>query len=151
MVEFQPSNKIIQAREGEQLSAVAVKAGVEINYKCRKGECGTCQVKIDNKWVKACQTTVTPPSTGDVLFVNVKPATEEAKKKPSKFFTPASFIEGVINNGAGVIGFVTEALKVDDEFQARMEREKRLKEKIAEKKRQGGANSNGNQNSENLA
>jgi hypothetical protein len=56
------------------------------------------------------------------------------KKKPSKFFSPASFVEGIVNNGVGVFGFVSEALKADDEFQKRMEKEKALAAKVAAEK-----------------
>lgn len=127
---------MIQAQEGENISDVAEKAGVKINYKCRKGECGTCQVKIDGKWVKACQSVVTAPSASTVLQICVSPKTVEEtnSKKPSKFFSPASFVEGVINNGLGVVGFVMEAKKVDDSFEQRMAKEKALSEKVAAEK-----------------
>jgi hypothetical protein len=42
-----------------------------IPYKCKKGECGTCDVLIDGKWVHACQTTI--PSM-DQFIVNIRPA-----------------------------------------------------------------------------
>lgn len=136
-VEFQPTNKLIQAFEGESIREVAEKAGVKINYKCRKGECGTCQVKIDGKWVKACQSVVSAPSSSSVLQISVSPKTAEdsaSSKKPSKFFSPASFVEGVINNGLGVVGFVMEAKKVDNSFEQRMAKEKALLEKVAAEK-----------------
>jgi hypothetical protein len=62
--------------------------------------------------------------------VTVKPFKEKAK-----FFSPQSFLDGVINNGLGVVGFITESAKVDGEFNERMEREKKIQEKIEEKKR----------------
>lgn len=52
------SEKLISAEVGAALEEVALTNEVPINYKCRKGECGTCLVNVDNKWVKACQTTV---------------------------------------------------------------------------------------------
>ena len=52
------SEKLISAEVGAALEEVALTSEVPINYKCRKGECGTCLVNVDNKWVKACQTTV---------------------------------------------------------------------------------------------
>ncbi|RYY70019.1 hypothetical protein EON63_23025 [archaeon] len=65
---------------------------------------------------------------------------KEKRKKPSTFFTPASFMEGVVNNGIGVIGFIAEAVGgVDAEFSRRMEREKALAEKVKrEKEKQKG-------------
>lgn len=139
-MEFKPVNKLIQAREGEPIGAVAERAGVTINYKCKKGECGTCQVRIDGKWVKACQAVVSSPASSAILQINTSSkssvASEGATKKPSKFFSPASFVEGIINNGAGVIGFLNEARKVDDAFEQRMAKERALNAKIAEKKNQ---------------
>lgn len=43
---------------GEGLSEVAAKADVFIKYKCKKGECGTCEVMLDGKWIRACQTKI---------------------------------------------------------------------------------------------
>ena len=129
-VEFQPANVFITAKVGDQLSEVAEKANVPINYKCKKGECGTCQVFIAGKWIKTCQTTIPPTVPGTNFAVTVKPFKEKAK-----FFSPQSFLDGVINNGLGVVGFITESAKVDGEFNERMEREKKLQQKIEEKKR----------------
>jgi hypothetical protein len=53
----------------------------------------------------------------------------EEEKKPA-FFSPQSFLDGIVNNGLGVVGFVAEAVNVDDEFKARMEKEKRLAAKV---------------------
>ena len=39
-------------------------------------------------------------------------------------------MEGVVNNGLGVIGFVQTASKADDAFNARMEREAALAAKV---------------------
>lgn len=129
-VEFQPANILYTAKVGDQLSEVAEKANVAINYKCKKGECGTCQVFVEGKWIKTCQTTIPPMEPGKNFAVTVKPFKEKAK-----FFSPQSFLDGVINNGLGVVGFITESVKVDDEFNERMEREKKLQQKIEEKKK----------------
>lgn len=120
-----------------------------------QGECGTCQVQINGKWVKACQTIVPTTPTGVNFAVTVKPAVE---KKKAAFFSPQSFLDGksvqscnshpyfsllnvkfwlvaahvlgVVNNGLGVVGFISEASKVDDEFKERMEREARIAAKV---------------------
>ena len=102
---------VVQASRGEPLGAVAERAGIEIKYKCKKGECGTCEVNIGGKWVKTCQTSVTAPSDGDSLKVNVKTYLQ-VKKKSAEFFSPMSFVEGVVNNGLGVVGFVQKGLQV---------------------------------------
>lgn len=52
-----PADKVISAKIGEPILDVAKKAGVEIPTKCMKGECGTCEVNINGKWVKSCQET----------------------------------------------------------------------------------------------
>ena len=50
------------------LAQVAAQAGQYIKYKCRKGECGTCEVRVDGKWIRTCssqacsQTILTTPS-----------------------------------------------------------------------------------------
>lgn len=100
-IEFQPSNKKITADVGDRFEDVAKRAGVEIQFKCKKGECGTCEIKVDGKWTRTCQLTVPALSKGETLRVLVPPAKAGAKK-PSTFFSPASFLEGVVNNGLGV-------------------------------------------------
>lgn len=40
-------------------------------------------------------------------------------------------MEGVINNGIGVVGFVLTASKVDDEFNKRMEKEAEIAARVA--------------------
>ena len=94
--------------------------------------------------MKACQTTVSPSisTTSTILQINtssksaIKIAEEEAKnkKKSAEFFSPQSFLDGIINNSIGVIGFIKEARKVDDAFEKRMEKEKLLAEKVAAEK-----------------
>lgn len=132
-IEFLPAKVCTQARVGQPLSEVAVAAGIQINYKCKKGECGTCEVNINGKWVKACQETIPSLAQGESLTVTLREA-----KKASKFFSPASFVEGVINNGVGVVGFVTTAAgKADNEYAARIAKEAALAEKVALRKASG--------------
>ena len=126
VIEFLPSKIVANAAIGSSLSDVAMKANVEIQYKCKKGECGTCEVQIGGKWVKACQTTIT---SSDPLSITIRPA----KKKPA-FFSPQSLADGFNNNVLGMVGLVTEGIKVEDEYQARMIREKKLADLVAAKK-----------------
>ena len=119
-VVFMPSNKAITVDIGTPLKDVASAADVTINYKCQKGECGTCQVQVEGKWIKTCQTKVLTD-----MKVTVKPV----KEKPA-FFSPQSLFDGFTNNALGVAGFVLESSKVDDEFKQRMERERILAEKV---------------------
>ena len=131
MIEFLPSKIVTNAAIGSSLSDVAMKANVEIQYKCKKGECGTCEVQIGGKWVKACQTTIT---SADPLSITIRPA----KKKPA-FFSPQSLADGFNNNVLGMVGLVTEGIKVEDEYQARMIREKKLADLVAAKKAEKSA------------
>jgi aerobic-type carbon monoxide dehydrogenase small subunit (CoxS/CutS family) len=105
---------LVQASQGEPISAVAERAGVEIKYKCKKGECGTCEVNIDGKWVKSCQTSVpSAPANGGVLQIKVKAVMTKDKVKPSAtFFSPKSFVDGFTNNAFGVVGFVQKGIAV---------------------------------------
>lgn len=121
-----PSKVTAYAQVGDSLSDVAKNANVEIQYKCKKGECGTCEVNVQGKWIKACQTKIT---SKDSLKITVK----EYKKKPA-FFSPQSLADGFNNNVLGMVGLVTEGIKVDDEYQARMMREKKLADMVAAKK-----------------
>jgi ferredoxin len=136
-VEFLPADVRVNAIVGQPLSEVAEAAGVEILYKCLKGECGTCQVNVNGKWIKACQTVVPSVSRGENFKVTLRPvkkaAVVEEKKKPA-FFSPKSLADGFANNVMGMVGFVQVGAKVDDEFQLRMEREKALADKVAAKK-----------------
>ena len=118
---------------GAALSDVAKNANVEIQYKCKKGECGTCEVNIGGKWVKACQTTIT---STDALQITIRPV---VKKKPA-FFSPQSLADGFNNNVLGMVGLVTEGVKVEDEYQARMIREKKIADMVAAKKAEKEAN-----------
>ena len=54
-VEFLPSKTIVKAYLGQNLGLIAKAAKIDIKYKCKKGECGTCTVNFNGKLVKACQ------------------------------------------------------------------------------------------------
>jgi ferredoxin len=102
-IDFQPANKRVSADVGSRFQDIAKAEGIDVQYKCKKGECGTCEIKVDGKWMKACQLTVPALAKGDILRVSIPPAKEKAPSKtPAKFFSPASFVEGVVNNGLGV-------------------------------------------------
>lgn len=57
-IEFLPAKKIVKALPGQRLSLVAKAAGVDIKYKCSKGDCGTCAVNFNGVPTKACQTSL---------------------------------------------------------------------------------------------
>lgn len=144
MLEFRPEkdndsfeSTVVSAEIGAELSEVAEAAEIPIAYKCRKGECGTCEVNLNGKWVRTCQTQVPAMSKDEDLVVIVK----KIKKKPAKFFSPKSFAEGVFNNGLGVAGFVWRGARSGKEFRSRMEREQEVEALVAKRKSEK-ANSN---------
>lgn len=83
---------------------------------------------MNGKWVKACQTFIPGTAPGEEVVVTVKPPKVE---KSAAFFSPKSFVDGVINNGIGVVGFVSAVAKADDEYSQRIEKEKAMANKVA--------------------
>jgi aerobic-type carbon monoxide dehydrogenase small subunit (CoxS/CutS family) len=41
---------------GQKLTVVAGKVRVKIPVNCQKGDCGTCEVLLNGRYVRACQT-----------------------------------------------------------------------------------------------
>ena len=68
-VEFLPSKKRVKAYLGQNIGLIAKAAGVEIRYKCKKGECNTCEVNFNGKMVKACQSSL--PSTSNLKVFQI--------------------------------------------------------------------------------
>lgn len=144
-LEFRPEkdndsfeSKVINAEIGAELSVVAEAADIPIAYQCRKGECGTCEVNMNGKWVRTCQTQIPAMSKDEDLVVIVK----KVKKKPAKFFSPKSFAEGVFNNGLGVVGFVYRGARSGKEFSSRIEREQEIEAMVAKKKAEKAGSTN---------
>merc|ERR1712008_641008 len=126
-VVFQPQNVKTMAKIGQPLSDVASRADVFIRYKCRKGECKTCVVNIDGKWVSACQTKIPALAPGQEFGVRVRPVSDAHKnKEKAAFFSPASIADGFMNNAIGMLGFATESFAADPEFDVRIGREKAI-------------------------
>lgn len=129
------SEKDVMAEVGAELEKVAEDNDIPINYKCKKGECGTCLVNMDNKWVKACQTQI-PSASGDgVLRIQVKPQIIKAEEQ-AVFFSPKDMAKGFFNNAAGVVGLAQGFVdtKVDNEYEERIAREAKIAEIAAAKK-----------------
>mmetsp|Transcript_33219 Transcript_33219/g.65482 ORF Transcript_33219/g.65482 Transcript_33219/m.65482 type:complete len:713 (+) Transcript_33219:41-2179(+) len=134
-VVFQPQNVKTMAKIGQPLSDVASRADVFIRYKCRKGECKTCVVNIDGKWVSACQTKIPSLAPGQEFGVRVRPVSDAHKhKEKAAFFTPASISDGFMNNAIGMLGFAAESVAADPEFDVRIGREKAI-EKLTERRK----------------
>lgn len=72
---YQPSHPQSNLRSLEPVSFSCYhseQADAFINYKCKKGECGTCDVMIDGKWVHTCQTKVPSLAKGESFNVFIR-------------------------------------------------------------------------------
>ncbi|KAJ1488270.1 hypothetical protein T484DRAFT_1939608 [Baffinella frigidus] len=117
---------------GQPLGDVAAQAGQPIKYLCKKGECGTCEVRIDGKWVRTCVSKVPSVPAGEALNVFVRAA--KITKKATAFFSFTSFLAGFRNNLLGMFGFVTEGFKGKKNFDDRIGAEAELAAKVAARK-----------------
>ena len=134
-VVFEQGNETLRtmAQVGQPLSAVAAQAGQAIKYKCRKGECGTCEVRVNGQWLRTCVSTVPYMDKGDEFKVFVRPSMAKVKKS-TRFFSFTSFIAGFRNNLLGMLGFVRDGRKSGGAFKDRIDAEAELARKVAERK-----------------
>lgn len=137
-VEFTQGNETLRtmATVGQPLSAVAAQAGQFIKYKCRKGECGTCAVRVDGQWIRTCSVTVPHLPDGEAYQVFVRPTMVKGKKS-SRFFSVRSFFDGFKNNILGMVGFVKEgplSRKGRENFNQRISAEQELLERAKARK-----------------
>ncbi|KAG8461205.1 hypothetical protein KFE25_002394 [Diacronema lutheri] len=134
-VEFVQGNNTLKtmAMANQPLSEVAAQAGQFIKYKCGKGECGTCEVRVDGQWIRTCSTRVPGLSKGEVYRVHVR-GTMVQSKKSSRFFSIRSFFAGFKNNVLGMVGFVREGRKSGGRFNERLSEEARIAQIVADKK-----------------
>jgi len=52
----QKGNKMVIAKQGENIGKVAQRAGLRIKYDCKNGRCATCQVRLNGRATeKVCQ------------------------------------------------------------------------------------------------
>lgn len=49
------NGKKVNAIVGQKVSVVAAQSRVKISYNCKAGDCGTCNIKMNGRTVKACQ------------------------------------------------------------------------------------------------
>lgn len=80
-IEFLPAKKTVKAYLGSNVRSVAEKAGVDIKYGCKKGECKTCEVNFNGKIVKACQASLPSTSTVKKFTIGLLPKSTPAPKK----------------------------------------------------------------------
>jgi len=134
-VEFEHSDVKLKtmAMPGQPLSEVASQAGQYIKYKCKKGECGTCEVRVDGQWVRTCVATIPYVEKGETYKVHVRTSMKQGKKS-SRFFSLRSFYDGFKNNVLGMVGFVREGRKSQSAFDERIANEKKLLEEVKRRK-----------------
>jgi len=139
-VEFSQGNTTLNtmAIQGQPLSEVAAQAGQYIKYKCGKGECGTCEVRVDGKWIRTCSVQVPFVEKGEVYKVHVRHRMVKPGQS-SRFYSFRSLVAGLKNNMMGMLGFVREGRKSQRQFEERINAEKELMERVAAKKAAKGA------------
>ena len=134
-VTFRQGNDTVttMALQDQPLSEVAAQCGQYVQYKCKKGECGTCEVRVDGNWIRTCVTKVpyVPEGQAFEVFVRESMVSSEAA---SSFFSVKSFISGFRNNALGVYGLVKEGLKGKRYFEERMTVEQEIMEKVKARK-----------------
>jgi len=135
-VEFFHGNESIKtmAFAGQELSAVAAQSGQYIKYQCKKGQCGTCEVRVDGKWIRTCVSQVPYVEPGQTYKVQVKSSMKQAKSS-SRFYSFRSIFAGMKNNIMGMVGFVREGRKSQGRFEERINGEEELMRLVAEKKK----------------
>merc|ERR1712129_111322 len=134
-VEFSYGNQSIttMAFAGQELSAVAAQSGQYIKYQCKKGQCGTCEVRVDGKWIRTCVSQVPYVDPGQTYKVQVKSSMKKAKSA-SGFYSFRSIFAGMKNNIVGMFGFLREGQKSQSRFEERIGGEEELMKLVAEKK-----------------
>ena len=127
------ATKMTRAEVGTPLSEVASQADQFIRYKCKKGECGTCEVQVNGKWVRTCVATV-PYVENNLFEVTVKPTMMKGQGKASKFYSLKSFVMGWYNNILGMVGFVKTSATEGKNFRDRLDGEDEVARLVAERK-----------------
>eukprot|EP00636_Phaeomonas_parva_P001821 CAMPEP_0118887958 /NCGR_PEP_ID=MMETSP1163-20130328/25477_1 /TAXON_ID=124430 /ORGANISM="Phaeomonas parva, Strain CCMP2877" /LENGTH=114 /DNA_ID=CAMNT_0006826517 /DNA_START=27 /DNA_END=371 /DNA_ORIENTATION=- len=60
-VTWENNGKTVTANQGEPIANVARRAGVKIKYDCKKGRCGSCEVRLNGRAsAKVCQGATIP-------------------------------------------------------------------------------------------
>merc|ERR1740121_1205171 len=126
--------KMTLAMPGEPVSFIASQAGQPIRYGCKKGECGTCEVKCNGKWIRPCVETIPNLSNGEDCVIELKELKSKSIKS-GKFFSVRSFIMGFYNNLLGMVGFVKQRRAAKRNFDERIEIEELIRKRTLEKKK----------------
>ena len=136
-VVFKQGNSTLATKAimGQPLSEVATQADQFIRYKCKKGECGTCEVQVDGKWIRSCVSTIPYVAPGETYAVTVKPSMVKKSKKSSRFYSVRSFIDGWVNNIIGMFGFIKTSATEGKNFNDRIDGEAEILAKVAARKK----------------
>ena len=68
----QKNNKVVLAKQGEDIGKVAARAGLRVKFDCKNGRCGTCQVRLNGRAAaKVCQGAVVPSGATRRLSVTL--------------------------------------------------------------------------------
>jgi hypothetical protein len=126
--------KETMAIAGQPIGDVATQAAQYIKFKCRKGQCGTCEVRINGAWVRSCVNTIPPVSPGETYEINVRESMVAPSKKSSRFFSPKSIVSGLKNNLAGMYGFARGRRNAGDNWKSRLSEEEKIAAMVAERK-----------------
>ena len=65
-------SKKVKTIQGTSIRECASRAGVEIRYQCKKGECKTCEINVGGKVVRACQSFLPKTSTVQIIVPSKK-------------------------------------------------------------------------------
>jgi hypothetical protein len=128
------ATKETMAIVGQPISEVAAQAAQYIKYKCKKGQCGTCHVSINGKWIPSCTSKIPPVPKGESYTITVRESMVAPTEKSSRFFSPKSFYKGFKNNLVGMVGFVRSRRNAKENWQDRMSEEELIAQKVAERK-----------------
>ncbi|KAJ1462210.1 hypothetical protein M885DRAFT_506357 [Pelagophyceae sp. CCMP2097] len=60
MTPLSANGKKLEFPEGSSLMAACTKLGLKVPTNCKKGDCGTCSVKVGGSVLRACQAKVPP-------------------------------------------------------------------------------------------
>jgi ferredoxin len=66
-IRFLPDDIQVEAHVGEDLLAVAERAGITIPTGCRMGSCHACEVELNGEPICSCITAV-PPSSKEIVI-----------------------------------------------------------------------------------
>uniref|UniRef100_A0A7R9YBE8 2Fe-2S ferredoxin-type domain-containing protein n=1 Tax=Pinguiococcus pyrenoidosus TaxID=172671 RepID=A0A7R9YBE8_9STRA len=72
-VTFTDNGKTVLATQGEPIGNVAKRAGVRIQFDCKKGRCGTCEVRLNGRAsAKICQGAKIPMGPAKKLSIQYR-------------------------------------------------------------------------------